>query len=465
MDALAAYAADVGSSFDAAREVIGEPAGPALVTAVEDLSLEQVDALAEAILDLPRSAALPQRPVTELWPLIPLRASLFFDHLNGESPVSGYAPAGVRLTDATNPRLGGTGAFSSGVIRALLYSHGLVIEDPLSHAAEMHLSQERDVRRASRLGLSAAVASLSEIAELLDGDIVNLFYTGGDELPAAGQLGDNMLQAMAADRAPYSVDDAWDEFEVEFVAGLTEPLQALWKEIRGGARTPDLTPVQRAVNDGDADLAETFIDVVRILNPRSIVENAIASAACTVAAIRLLGGSNDVLCASPLMAKLLFLGSPDPIEQMHVHEIARTSVPNIGALAPSDLVAIRQASEALATWRHDLAGALEYAARARHAGAAPAMVQAGVEEILTDARHRVSREASRTRVWTQTNAVNFVAGGLGGGGGAALGGTLGAVAAGTGAGVLAAFIQAAVQRRGVPGFLDRHYVAFTRTTP
>lgn len=66
------------------------------------------------------------------------------------------------------------------------------------------------------------------------------------------------------------------------------------------------------MDEGDGALAETFIDVVRILNPRNIVENAIAGTASTLALIRMLGGSSDVLCATPLMGRLLFIGAPDP---------------------------------------------------------------------------------------------------------------------------------------------------------
>jgi hypothetical protein len=455
----------MATSFDSVREIAGESAGPELVSAVERMTLDQVDALADHLLDASRTAALPDKPVTEIWPLVPLRASIFFDHLNNESPASGYAPTGIQLSEAINPRSSGTGAFSSGIIRALLYSHGLSIEDPLSHAAEMHLSQHRETREISRLAISAAVASLSEIADLLDGDIVRLFYTGGDELASAGQLGDTMLAELDGDGAPYSLDDAWDEFEVEFVSGLTAPLQALWKEIRGGNRTPDLNLVQQAVSRSDSHLADTFVDVVRILNPRSIVENAVAGTACTVAVIRLLGGSSDVLCASPLMARLLFLGTPDPVQQLRVQEIARTTVPNISALSPRDLVAIRQASEAFAVWRHDLAAALDYAERVRQTGVDPRVVQAGVEEMLADAREKVRAEADRTRVWSRGNLVSFVAGGIGGAGGAVVGGTSGAIAAGAGAGVIASFIQARGQRRRVAKFLDRHYVAFARSEP
>lgn len=449
-------------SFDLVREFLGEPAGPGLVSAVNQLTQGQIDALAEIIVDVPRNQRLPQRPVTEIWPLVPMRASLFFDHLNHESPVEGYAPTGIQLSAATNPRLGGTGAFSAGIIRALLYSHGLVIEDPLAHAAEMHLDQGSELRGVTRHGLAAAVASLSEISELIDGDVVNLFYTGGDELGAAGVLGDAMRAAMEDETTAYSVDDAWNDFEFEFVSGLSTPLQELWREIRGGNRTPDIGLVKQAVDMGETDVAETFVDVVRILSPSSIVGNAIASTACTVAAIQALGGTHDLLCASPLMGRLLFLGAADPEQQMRVHELTRTEVPNIGALTNSDLVAIRQASEALATWRHDLAEALDYARRVRQPGVDASTVQAGVEEMLADAREELRKEARKSRIWGQQNLVSFIAGGLGGAGGTVIGGTSATVTAGAAAGVLAAFIQATGQRHRIPTFLDRHYVAFAR---
>lgn len=48
---------------------------------------------------------------------------------------------------------------------------------------------------------------------------------------------------MSADNSAYSDEDAWNEFEMEFVSGLSAPLQALWKQVREGNRTPDLAYV------------------------------------------------------------------------------------------------------------------------------------------------------------------------------------------------------------------------------
>jgi hypothetical protein len=301
---------------------------------------------------------------------------------------------------------------------------------------------------------------MSEIGELLDEDIVQVFFTGGAELDAAGVLGGSMMEALTSQGAPYSIDDIWNEFEVEFITGLSTPLQKLWKEIRAGNRSPSLDLVREAAESGDAGLADVFVDVVRILNPRNIVENAVTSTACTLATIEMLGGSADVLCASPLMGRLMFLGAPDPAQELRVHELARTSVPNISGLRMSDLVAIRHASEALATWRTDLAAALDYSNRAMREGKDSTSIQKGVTEMVAGARVALQAEARKTRVLSRQSLVSFVAGALGGAGGSAVGGTMAGIAGGVASGVFAALVQALGSRRAVPAFLDRHYVSF-----
>lgn len=452
-------------TFDTVREMVGAAAGPDLVLGVEAFSLAQIDLLAEAILDCPRARSLPRKPVTEIWPLIPLQSSLFFDHLNHQSSASDYAPAGINLSAATDLRLQGSGTFSDGIVRALLYCHGVLIDDPLSHCAERHLSSPREVREVTRLTLSTAVASLSEISDLLDEGIIQVFYTGGAELEPAAKLGGAMMEALTSESSRYSVEDIWEDFEVEFITGLSAPLQRLWKEVRGNTQTPHEGILPGVMESGGSGLSEIFSDIARILNPHNIVETAVTSTACTLATIELLGGSADVLCASPLMQRLIFIGAPDPVQAHRVHELARTAVPNIDALQMSDLVAIRRASEALATWRTDLAAALDYASRAREGGADPLAVQQGVAEIVAEARNALHQEAQRTRLLSRQNQVSFVAGALGGAGGSAVGGTMGGIAGGAAAGLAAAWMQAVAGRRPIPGFLDRHYVAFAESTP
>lgn len=446
------------SSFDVVRKSLGANAGPELVHAVDSASQPRLDELAEEIAALQPTKNLPARPVTEVWPLIPMRASLFFDRL-GDDLAAGFWSTGVRLSAATDPRLAGTGIFSGGVLRALLYSHGLAIEDPLRHAAGMHLSQTAEFRGITRRALSAAAWSLSEIADLLDADVVNVFYTKATETERASAAAALMVRAIEEGAEGFSHAELWRSFESEFVAGISSPLQEVWRQVRGGNRSPNLEFIKSAAGD-DPVLAETFVEVLSMLRPDTILENAIEATASSVAVIAQLGGNSDVFASSELMRTLLFVGAPNPAEQLRVHELARVEVPNIDNLSPRDLVRIRFDSDALATWRTDLASALDYADRQRAVGVDPPTVGAGIAEMMAGSRQRLHREAARSAVWTGRNAMNFVAGALGGAGGAAIGGSAGSVVAAGAAGGAASLVQAVAQRERVPEFLDRHYLAF-----
>jgi hypothetical protein len=296
---------------------------------------------------------------------------------------------------------------------------------------------------------------MSEISELLDAGIVATFYTEGSELSEATRIADAMA-------SPYSPSGAeiWDAFESEFVEGLSAPLQALWRQVRSGNRSPNMILFENAVTGEDPSLAETFVEVLSMLNEQTIAGNAIESAASTIAVISQLGGSADILSSSPLMTRLLFAGAPDPAEQARVHELGGATVPNIDALAPSDLVKIRADSESLFAWRTDLAAALDYADRQRKARADPSVISAGMAEMLADARARVGKEVAQSKVWTSKNMVTFITGSLAGAGGAVVGGTPLSIAAGGAVGLTASIVQAVADREKLPGFLDRHYLAF-----
>ncbi|MDQ2661853.1 MAG: hypothetical protein M3Y52_08265 [Actinomycetota bacterium] len=446
-------------ALDVLRENLGHGAGPELIHAIDTIPQRRLDELAEEIAALEPTQKLPVRPVTEVWPLVPMRSSLFFDRL-GDEVAAGFASTGIRLSAATDPRLAGTGVFSGGVLSALLYSHGLAIEDPLRHAAGMHLSQTDELRPITRRGLSAAASSLSEIAELLDAGVVSLFYTEATEVDRASAAATLMVAAVEKGIPGFSQIELWESFESEFVAGLSLPLQHVWREVREGNRSPDLELVRRAAGD-DPVLAETFVEVLSMLRPETILENAIEATASSLAIITQLGGGTDVLASSDLMRKLLFIGAPDPVEQVRVHELARVAVPNIDELSPRDLIRIRSDSDALATWRTDLASALDYADRQRKVGVDSSTIGDGIEEMMAGSRRRLRKEAASSAVWTARNVVNFIAGALGGAGGAAIGGSTGAVVAASAAGGAVSLVQAIAERERVPHFLDRHYLAFS----
>jgi hypothetical protein len=160
------------SSLEVLRLYIGGTRGPDAVQAVAELDLADIDVLAETLLgSLPRPAD--DVPAHEVWPLVNARASLM--SAGGRSFADSPASAGLSLMAAMNPRDVGKNTFSTSVLRALLYSHGLVLEDPLVMAAELHVSGAQSTRKLSRLFIQAAVTSLIEIEALLDARVVQTF--------------------------------------------------------------------------------------------------------------------------------------------------------------------------------------------------------------------------------------------------------------------------------------------------
>lgn len=143
--------------MDVLREHGGCEGGPDLVRAVGSLSLPEVDALAEALVSTPPIPA-GDAPEHEVWPLVNARASLM--SAGGQSLRQVGAPAGLDVLAAMSPREIGRSTFSTGVVRALLYSHGIVVEDPLTMSAELHLSAPEQTRHLSRRFLEAAALSL-----------------------------------------------------------------------------------------------------------------------------------------------------------------------------------------------------------------------------------------------------------------------------------------------------------------
>jgi hypothetical protein len=123
-------------SLDAMRSAVGTGAGPELAAAVAGMPLDRLDGLAETIVAEAVDPTLSAPAQTQVWPVVTIRASTF---ASGGVYRQAAGPAGLNLNAALNPRFAGTGHFSSGVLRALLYCHGLVIEDPIAAAAEMYL--------------------------------------------------------------------------------------------------------------------------------------------------------------------------------------------------------------------------------------------------------------------------------------------------------------------------------------
>lgn len=166
------------SSLDLLRNAVGVEAGPDVLDSLRRAADATIDTVAEHLL------ATPPRPVravaaNEIWPLVNARASLLSRGAQGF--VDGTGPAGLSVMGAMSPREVGSNTFSNGVVRALLYSHGLVIEDPVLLAAEMHVTGAAHTRPLSRQFVEAAAASLFEVDALVDAGIVETFFVGMDE--------------------------------------------------------------------------------------------------------------------------------------------------------------------------------------------------------------------------------------------------------------------------------------------
>jgi hypothetical protein len=66
------------------------------------------------------------------------------------------------------------------VLRALLYCHGLVLEDPLAIAAELVSGTVAERRAVARSAVRAAAASIAEIAPLIDAGVVQTYFLPDD---------------------------------------------------------------------------------------------------------------------------------------------------------------------------------------------------------------------------------------------------------------------------------------------
>lgn len=440
------------STLDVLRDAAGVDGGPDVVDALRRSPDAAIDALAERLLAKPPR---PLRPVSrnEVRPLVNARASLLSRGAQGF--VDGVGPAGLSVMGAMSPREVGTNTFSNGVIRALLYSHGLVIEDPVLLAAELHATSPAHTRSLSRRFVEAAATSLFEVDALVDDGVVETFFVGMDERAEESATDAEIAEALRGSNR----DELWEAFEAGYVDGLNPALRTLWQRIRSGDRNPPLNLVEEALTDTDVEVVKVFIDVVASLRPGAVIDNTLAIVSSARDDQRRLGGQHDLLCASELFARLLFIGSPDPVAELRVRQLAHTPVPNIGQLDVADVVAIRQSSEAFANWRSRLSIGLERAHRLRDELGSDVDVAAAIDEVMVDARERLAAEAKRSKVLGTGGWISFITGALGGAVAGSVGGPAAAAAGGAGgaAGELVRRVAEARQRSAAE---SRHYVLF-----
>ncbi|HET8660596.1 MAG TPA: hypothetical protein VFM55_16525 [Micromonosporaceae bacterium] len=265
----------------------------------------------------------------------------------------------------------------------------------------------------ARSFITAATVSLCEVAPLLDTGVVQTFFTPTADLPDLGRIRAQARRELDRPGAPFGTPEVWEAFEASYVDGLSPSLQELWRLVRSGDRHPPLDLVEAGLREDDVHVVRTFIEVLSALRPAAVVDNCLDVVLTSVAAQTRLGARHDLLCPTPLFAKLLFLGTDDPVHQLRLHELARMNVP-------------------------------------------------GVADTIADAREGLFRELGRSRALTLTGATPFVAGALGGAVGAATGGVA-AVLLGAAGGLILTVVQAIINaRQGPPGHIRRHYLVFDR---
>jgi hypothetical protein len=447
------------SSLELLEQATGEQARPDLAARFRLLSEQELADLVERVLEQPlRPSTTPAE--NEVWPLIGARTSTFTAGGSNEGFVGTAGAAGINLFAAVDPRSAGTGRFSNSLLRALLYSHGLTVEDPFALAAHMYIGTSSALRQTARLLVEAAVDSICEIAPLLRRGVVQTFY-GRDSDETAVSVAALIGSAIKRGESGFDDESVWRTFEEEYVSQLSPGLQETWRQIRSGNPDPPIEPIEEAAR-ADVEVVETFVEVVTSIRPQAIIDNAIGVVAETVADSKALGGRFDILCPTRLYAQLMFVGEPDPVHSLRVRELARVEIPTIENLLVEDVISIRQTSEAFALWRARLSLGLERAQRLREEAGGRIDSYAAVAEVLADARSVLFDEFARSSTLRSRVArpIEFVAGALGGAAGGAAGGVAGAAIGATAATLPPIIAHVVAGRDAVPAFLRRHYMLF-----
>lgn len=441
-------------SVDALRQATGESDVAGAVVALTD---DTADEVVERLLAEPPRAEVPAG-AHEVWPVLNARMSTFATGGGSTWFTSNGGPAGINLMAAIDPRGQGSGRFSNGVLRALLYCHGLVLEDPLAIAADLFRGVEPDAREAARSAVRAAAASIAEIAPLIDAGVVQTYF-----LPEGARHRSSLNYATLAGSCGVAPEaEVWDAFEAVFVDGLGPQLRELWRQVRAGDRAPSLSLLEQALSGPDHDLVEVFIQVLADLRPSDVVANALGIVDESLHDLASLGADFDLLCPTPLFAQLALTG--DPRQDLRLFELVHIDVPRIDSLLVQDAVAIRKHSEAFAVWRARLSTGLERARAARSEFGPGVDLADVVAEVLADARAGLFDEVERSKVLSARARASllFAAGALGGAVGNSTGGVV-ASAVGASGGVLAAVCELLIARGDpLPGYLRRHYVVFDR---
>jgi len=180
----------------------------------------------------------------EAWPLVNAWASLM---LGAErSLATSAAPVGLNLMAEMGPRDIGRNTFSSSVMRARLYSHGLVMEDPVIMAPSCTCPRWQ-APGTCLVGSSRPPSLRWPRSRHCWTAVVQAFFVTSPEGAADRTLAERMNAELQAERQPgpgFTVASVWDAFETQYLEGLSPWLQELWRMIRAGDRNPPLDLLQ-----------------------------------------------------------------------------------------------------------------------------------------------------------------------------------------------------------------------------
>lgn len=459
-------------SLNTLEEVLGT-SGPDLVVAVANASQRQARECAESVLAM--DLCPPQTcDRLQVWPIVNTRMSSFQTPASGLKSAVGSSPlwtnvpslGGLNPMVAADPRHSESSLFSRGVARALLYCHGLVLEDPLAVACAIYTSCAADDEELARRMLGAAARSAVEISQLVNDGIVVPYWRPSQDQRMLGEIRAHMLGRISAmGGAGEFKDEAWDVLEAVYVDGLHASLQEVWRRIRKGDRAPDLTLVKAAVGEVGPDAVSTFLDVMQKWRPEVSFDNVVDIVSCTLDDVIAMGGEIDFYAPAALFTRFLLATNPAPqdVDAGRVRELARTDVPGLDTLTWNDIAAMRRDEEAFALWRGRLNAGLQEAAMLRAQG-----LRADTRRCLSEALieggaalHRAQRSSTVLQRLSRSS-VTFALGAVGGVVAGVPGGAVGATAGALGAGLSGALPTLFSGDGRASAWLTRHYVMFER---
>lgn len=197
------------SALSKVQELLGYDIGPELLLALSTISAMEMAKMAEDVISKPLAPHFVPKE-TEVWPIITQRSHMI---RKSNSIVSINSSVEINLWDALVSQENSKHCLSDPVVQTLLYSHGLIMEDPLAISLDFFLSTTPEDQKIGQESVVAAAAAMSEIHSLIDNGIIYTFYTPNDLYPLNDYNAlSNGLLSQYADY-PSMDSDIWYTFE------------------------------------------------------------------------------------------------------------------------------------------------------------------------------------------------------------------------------------------------------------